>query len=71
MSTIFPRAVMWDHSAACHMIVHVDRLHGCFVHVCHECAVQEVYPLEFLENFKELIASRDDAQVLLWVEDNG
>lgn len=71
MSVQFPKAVIWDGSKSCHIVIHVRRQRGDFVYACLDCVESSVYPLGMLDPLREYLRGRDDGQVLLWIEDNG
>jgi hypothetical protein len=73
MPTAFPRAVVYDVAAECHLTVLVRRDKDFFSYFCADHGTEERFPLLKLESFKQWLAAEPVIQVCSWVEvvDNG
>lgn len=73
MPTAFPRAVMYDVMAECHLTVVVRHDKGFFSFFCADHGTEERFPMSKLAAFKQLLASDPLMQTCSWLEvvDNG
>jgi hypothetical protein len=66
--TAFPRAIVYDPAAECHLTVVIRRDLGMFSYFCADHGTEEEFPLSCLEEFKRTAAELQSTQIVSWLE---
>jgi hypothetical protein len=68
MPTGFPRAIVYDPMARCHVTIVVRRDLGYISYWCAEHGTDERYPLDCVSSLCDWLKVQSDLQVVSWIE---